>query len=402
MIQEIGNWLRDWRSGWAGPASLLVLASLWLLLIGTIFVYSAADGPEGGFPGAYSASHMKKILVGIVGLLFVSMIPPKRIESFSVLFYGGTLVLLVLLLVWKGFEGGVVRWIRIGGFGLQPSELAKISTVMVIAYALRPGKKLQRWSDLIKLTLVAVIPFVLIASQPDLSTALILVPTVAAMIWVAGVEWKKMATLSMILIVLAGLSWPTMPNYQQQRITSYLGIGSVAQDFAGGYQVTQSIIAMGSGGPTGKGLHLGSHHDLGYLPEDHNDFIFSVIGEEWGLVGTISVLIGTLVLVLTMLGVAWSCRDPFGRLVSVGLAAQIGCQASINQAVTVGLVPVTGLPLPLISYGGTSIVTTLLAIGIVISIARKPIEVVHPDGLQKGVSPVQHRPIRTRVSRQQA
>ncbi|MEE2858036.1 MAG: FtsW/RodA/SpoVE family cell cycle protein [Planctomycetota bacterium] len=402
MIPDIGNGLRDWKTGWAGPATLLILASLWLLLIGTIFVYSSADGSEGGFPGAYSASHMKKILVGIFGLLLVSMVPPRRLENFSSLFYGGTLALLLLLLVWKGFEGGVVRWIRIGGFGLQPSELAKISTVMVIATALRPGKQLERWSDLFKITLMAVIPFALIASQPDLGTALILVPTVAAMLWVAGIEWKKLATLAMILIVLAGFSWPTMHNYQQQRILSYLGVGAVAVESAGGYQVAQSIIAMGSGGPTGKGLHLGSHHDLGYLPEDHNDFIFSVIGEEWGLVGTISVLIGTLVLILTMLGVAWNCRDPFGRLVSVGLAAQIGSQAAINQAMTVGLVPVTGLPLPLISYGGTSIVVTLLAIGIVISIARKPVEVVHPDGLQKGVSPVQHRSTRARISRQQA
>ena len=402
MIPEIGNWFRDWKSGWAGPATLLVLSSLWLLMIGTIFVYSAADGPENGFPGAYSASHMKKILVGIAGLLFVSMVPPKRIERVSVFFYCGTLALLVMLLVWKGIEGGVVRWIRIGGFGLQPSELAKISTVMVIAYALRPGKQLDRWSNLIKIALMALIPYALIASQPDLGTALILVPTVAAMIWVAGVQWKKLAALAMILMVLAGFSWPTMHDYQQQRILSYLGIGSLAVESAGGYQVAQSIIAMGSGGPTGKGLHLGSHHDLGYLPEDHNDFIFSVIGEEWGLVGTISVLIGTLVLILTMLGVAWSCRDPFGRLVSVGLAAQIGCQAAVNQAMTVGLVPVTGLPLPLISYGGTSIVATLLAIGIVISIARNPVEVVHPDGLQKGVSPVKHRPIRATISKQQA
>ncbi|MDE0959409.1 MAG: FtsW/RodA/SpoVE family cell cycle protein [Planctomycetota bacterium] len=393
-------WIKDWKEGWFGAALLLLLTTGWLLVVGTIFVHSAADGPEGGFPGPYSSSHMKKILVGLGGMLALSFIPSKYLERFSGVFFWGTIGLLALLLLWKWAQGGVVRWIRIGGFGMQPSELAKISTVLLVAHLLRSGERLGQWSSLFKVLAVAGLPFLMIAAQPDLGTALILAPTVAAMIWVGGIDGRKFVILVFAAVLIVGsCGWPLLTGYQQDRLRSYMGIGEVAQESEGGYQVAQSIIAIGSGGPTGRGLHLGSHHDLGYLPEDHNDFIFSVIGEEWGLVGTISVILAFLVLVLTMLGVAWNCRDPFGRLVAVGLATQIGIQATINQAVTVGLLPVTGMPLPLISYGGTSIVVTLMGIGIVISVARKPVEVIHPDGLQRGVSDVIHRSIRAPMNR---
>jgi rod shape determining protein RodA len=398
MISLIRLWLRDWKEGWIGPALLLLLTTGWLLIVGTIFVHSAADGPEGGFPGPYASSHIKKIIVGLVGMLVLTFIPSKQFEKYSAAFFWGTIGLLGLLLLWKWAQGGVVRWIRIGGFGLQPSELAKISTILLVAQLLRNGERLRQWKSLLKVLAMAALPFLMIAAQPDLGTALILAPTIAAMLWVGGLDTRKFITLGVAVLLLVGsCGWPLLTNYQQDRIKTYLGIGEVALESAGGYQVAQSIIAIGSGGPTGRGLHLGSHHDLGYLPEDHNDFIFSVIGEEWGLVGTISVLLGFLVLVLTMLGVAWNCRDPFGRLVAVGVATQIGFQAIINQAVTVGLLPVTGMPLPLISFGGTSIVVTLMGIGIVISLARKPVEVIHPDGLQRGTSPVIHRPIRAQV-----
>ena len=218
------------------------------------------------------------------------------------------------------------------------------------------------------------------------------------MIWVSGVPTRRLIIVLLITTVIAGCAWPLLYDYQKERVFAYLGVGEVSRETAGGYQVAQSIIAIGSGGPAGKGLHLGSHHDLGFLPEDHNDFIFAVIGEEWGLVGTLSVMLGFLILIFGILGVAWNCRDPFGRLVAAGIATQIGFQALVNQAMTVGLVPVTGLPLPFISYGGTSIVVSLAAVGIVISISRKPVEVIHPDGLKKGTSEIRSRPIRSRIA----
>ncbi|MEE2883909.1 MAG: FtsW/RodA/SpoVE family cell cycle protein [Planctomycetota bacterium] len=389
----------DWQSGWAGPAIVLLMTSMWLLFVGTIFVHSAADGPIGAFPGPYVISHIKKIILGICCLATVSILAPRKFDHFAPLFFWGIVSVLVLLFMWKLMQGGVVRWVRIGGFGFQPSELAKIATVLFLARILRPQSDEAGWKPLVRAFSLASIPFLLIALQPDLGTALVLVPTVAAMIWVSGISRKRFVLLVLIACVIAGCAWPLLHDYQKDRVLAYLGIGEVSRETAGGYQVAQSIIAIGSGGPGGKGLHLGSHHDLGYLPEDHNDFIFAVIGEEWGLVGTISVLVGFLVLIFAMLGVAWNCRDPFGRLVAVGIATQIGFQALVNQAMTVGLVPVTGLPLPFISYGGTSIVVSLAAVGIVISISRKPVEVIHPDGLKKGTSEIRNRPLRSRVSK---
>ena len=395
------RWIDDWRKGWAGPAILLVLSGFWLLMMGTIFVHSAADGPETGFPGPYASSHLKKIIVGVVAMLAVSLVHPRRFRQVAQLFFAASVALLALLLLWKWATGaGVVRWIRFGGIGLQPSELAKISMVLILADLIRPGEGVGGWRPIARWVGFASIPFLLVAAQPDLGTALILIPTAAMMLWVAGVSVRRFVLLMVLAVVIGGpASWPLLRDYQKDRILSYVGFGEVSGESEGGYQVAQSIIAIGSGGPTGKGLHMGSHHDLGYVPEDHNDFIFSVIGEELGLIGTLSVVVGYLILVWTMLGVAWNCREPFGRLVAVGLASQIGFQAAINLSMTVGLIPVTGLPLPFVSYGGTSIVVSLAALGIVVSIARNPVEVIHPDGLGRGSSEVTHRPIRAKVVR---
>ena len=402
MRSILSSTFGDWREGWAGAAFLLLVTSIWLLTVGTIFVQSAADGPDVGFPGPYAISHMQKIVVGLVLMAIVSSISPRKIENFASLFFWATISVLVMMLAWKLLQGGVVRWIRYGGFGFQPSELAKIATILFVARLLRPAKESQGWRLLLKIVAVAALPFLLIALQPDLGTALVFVPTVAAMLWVCGISRRHFVVLLLLGSVIAGAAFPLLHDYQKDRVLAYLGIGDVSRESAGGYQVAQSIIAIGSGGPTGKGLFLGRHHDLGYLPEDHNDFIFAVIGEEWGLVGTISVLIGFLILIFAMLGVAWKCRDPFGRLVAVGICAQIGFQAIVNQAMSVGLVPVTGLPLPFISYGGTSLCVSLAAVGIVIAIARRPVEVIHPDGLKKGTSDVRSRPLRSRVSKIEA
>ena len=402
MRSFLTNAIDGWREGWAGVAFLLLVTSLWLLVVGTIFVQSAADGPESGFPGPYAISHMKKILLGLILMATLSLVSPRKIESFAALFFWGTIGVLLLMMAWKLSQGGVVRWIRYGGFGMQPSELAKISTILFMAHLMRPSKESEGWGALLKIIGIAALPFLLIAMQPDLGTALVLVPTVAAMIWVSGISRRRFVVLVLLGSLVAGMATPLMHDYQKDRILAYLGIGEVSRETVGGYQVAQSIIAIGSGGPTGKGLYLGSHHDLGYLPEDHNDFIFAVIGEEWGLVGTVSVMLGFVVLIFAMLGVAWNCRDPFGRLVAVGIAAQIFFQAIVNQAMTVGLVPVTGIPLPFISYGGTSLCVSLAAVGIVIAIGRKPIEVIHPDGLKKGTSEVRSRPLRSRIARIEA
>ena len=451
--------------GWAGAASLILLTVLLLLLIGLIFVHSAADNMASSFPGPYTQSQLKKVILGLVTMLGISCLSPKTIERFAPVFFGATVALLVGLLLYKMAVGGVVRWIRLPGFQFQPSEMVKISTVLMMATLLRGGLRQSRWKHVLSILGCAAIPFLLIVAQPDVGTAMILVPTVIAMVWVAQMSKRRLSMLALCALLLAGGAWysPLVKPYHKERILSYagfedveqvdqilvsfvhtnggqpkegtetkseeidsdeksggkknkdaeteetkdvlsaeekrqverikkfLGLSEVKSIRLGSYQIDQSIIALASGGPTGKGLHMGRHHDLGYLPEDHNDFIFAVIGEEWGLQGTLLVLSIFLLLGFTLLGLAWSTRDHFGRLVVVGIATLLMTQSLVNMAVVIELLPVTGLTLPFISYGGTSIVVSLWGVGAVLSIARHPMVVTHPDGLKKGSSPVRSR-----------
>ncbi len=432
--------------GWAGAALLVLLTVLLLLLIGLVFVNSAADNMTSSFPGPYTQSQLKKVILGLVTMLGISCLSPRTIERVAPIFFGATVALLVGLLLYKMAVGGVVRWIRLPGFQFQPSEMVKISTVLMMATLLRGGLRQSRWKHVLSILGCAAIPFLLIVAQPDVGTAMILVPTVIAMVWVAQMSKRRLSLLALCTIFLAGGAWysPLVKSYHKERILSYagfedveqvdqilatfvqqsetgneagneagnekpeevlsdeekkqverikkfLGLSEVKSIRLGSYQIDQSIIALASGGPTGKGLHMGRHHDLGYLPEDHNDFIFAVIGEEWGLQGTLLVLAIFLLLGFTLLGLAWSTRDHFGRLVVVGIATLLITQSLVNMAVVIELLPVTGLTLPFISYGGTSIVVSLWGVGVVLSIARHPMAVTHPDGLKKGSSPVRSR-----------
>ena len=436
--------------GWAGAASLILLTVLLLLLIGLVFVHSAADNMASSFPGPYTQSQLKKVILGLVTMLGISCLSPRTIERVAPIFFGATVAMLVGLLIYKLAVGGVVRWIRLPGFQFQPSEMVKISTVLMMATLLRGGLRQSRWKHVLSILGCAAIPFLLIVAQPDVGTAMLLVPTVIAMVWVAQLSKRRLSLLALCTVLLAGFAWysPLVKSYHKERILSYagfedveqvdqilasfvqqseegseegsdegseegsddpeevltdeekkqverikkfLGLSEVNSIRLGSYQIDQSIIALASGGPTGKGLHMGRHHDLGYLPEDHNDFIFAVIGEEWGLQGTLLVLAIFLLLGFTLLGLAWSTRDHFGRLVVVGIATLLITQSLVNMAVVIELLPVTGLTLPFISYGGTSIVVSLWGVGVVLSIARHPMVVTHPDGLKKGSSPVRSR-----------
>ncbi|MFL2857351.1 MAG: FtsW/RodA/SpoVE family cell cycle protein [Planctomycetota bacterium] len=428
--------------GWAGAASLVLLTVLLLLLIGLVFVHSAADNMASSFPGPYAQSQLKKVILGLVTMLGISCLSPRTIERVAPIFFGATVALLVGLLLYKLAVGGVVRWIRLPGFQFQPSEMVKISTVLMMATLLRGGLRQSRWKHVLSILGCAALPFLLIVAQPDVGTAMILVPTVIAMVWVAQLSKRRLSLLALCTVLLATGAWysPLVKSYHKERILSYagfedveqvdqilatfvqqseegseegsgkpdevltdqektqverikkyLGLSEVNSIRLGSYQIDQSIIALASGGPTGKGLHMGRHHDLGYLPEDHNDFIFAVIGEEWGLQGTLLVLAIFLLLGFTLLGLAWSTRDHFGRLVVVGIATLLITQSLVNMAVVIELLPVTGLTLPFISYGGTSIVVSLWGVGVVLSIARHPMVVTHPDGLKKGSSPFRSR-----------
>ncbi len=387
-----------WTGRWFPIVGIPILAAA-LLALGAIFVHSASAGPEDPFPSPLARAHLIRIAIGSALFLAAATVDYRRFERVAPVLYGiGIALLLALLAIkWVGGEP-VVRWFRFGGFSLQPSELVKLVSILLLARIIKSGQILERRVPWISCLVVAGAPFLMVSAQPDLGTALVLVPIAAGMLWVGGASGRTFGALgaSGVIASAIGLRF-FLRDYQWERLQVFLGIAGDGEGSADGYQLAHSMISIGSGGPAGKGLFLGTHHELGYLPEDHNDFIFGVIGEEWGLIGTLGTVLLFLALYLLLLRVAWRTREPFGRLVVVGVFAQLASQTLVNLSMTVGLLPVTGLPLPFVSFGGTSMLVTMLSLGIVVGIAMRPVESLHPDGLRAGTSDRQgHRRITIR------
>jgi rod shape determining protein RodA len=370
---------------WLPVVAIPLIAGV-LLAVGVLFVHSATAGPEDPFPSPLARSHLVRIAVASFLFLGAAMIDYRHLERLAPFLYAFGLSLLLALLAIKWIEGGVVRWFRFGNSSLQPSELVKLFSILLLARLIKNGRVLEQRIPLIPCLAVVGVPFLMVAAQPDLGTALVLVPITAAILWVGGLGARAFGKLGVagLLVVLAGV--PFLHEYQISRVRVFLGIAGEDAEIGHGYQVTHSMISIGSGGPTGKGLFLGTHHDLGYLPEDHNDFIFGVIGEEWGLLGSLATVATFLTLFLLVLSVAWRTREPFGRLVAVGVCTQLSFQTLINLGMTMGVFPVTGIPLPLISFGGTSMLVTMFGLGTVVAIALRPVESLHPDGLRSGTA----------------
>ncbi|MEE8141963.1 MAG: FtsW/RodA/SpoVE family cell cycle protein [Planctomycetota bacterium] len=388
------------RDSWHGarlPSATLLLFLLVLLAVGALFVHSAVAGGREPFPGSLAQKHMFRIGIGLSFLALFLVVDYRRLKDFSPLLYLIGIGVLLGQFGQKLLFGGVVRWIDLPGFSFQPSEVVKLFTVLMVARLLIPGGKPPRgWEHALPLAVTAV-PCLLVAVQPDLGTALVLPPTLLAMLWVSGVSTRRLLAYVGTALALVPLGLLFLRDYQLARLRVFLnpllGPASGASGIEG-YQAHQALIAIGSGGPTGKGLFMGSQNYLGYLPENHNDFIFAVLGEEWGLLGTLCLTFIFLCLFLSCLGIAYRTREPFGRLVVVGITVMLAFQTWVNLAMSVGLAPVVGLPLPFMSFGGSSLLTSLASMGIVLGIGMRPVRIVFPDGLQPGASPIVPRPVR--------
>lgn len=375
---------------WFPLLAIPVLAAV-LLALGVLFVHSASSSPEDPFPSPLAKAHLVRIAISALLFLGAASIDYRTWERWAPALFGFGIALLLALLAIKWLQGGVVRWFRFGGISLQPSELVKVFSILLLARVIKLGRAHERRVPLLPCLAIAGVPFLMIAAQPDLGTALVLAPITIAILWVAGTHLRTFGGLAAAGAAGLLVGLPFLQEYQVNRLEVFLGLAGEGAETGHGYHVTHSMIAIGSGGPTGKGLFLGTHSDLGYLPEDHNDFIFGVIGEEWGLIGTLGTIAVFLALYLTLLRVAWTTREPFGRLVTVGLTAQFAFQTFVNLGMTVGLLPVTGLPLPFVSFGGTSMMVCMLGLGMVWSIARRPVESLHPGGLRAGSSEIHPR-----------
>ena len=363
-----------------------VLAPAGLLLACGLLVLAGLEIPVGGkWVAGWHLRQLTGIAVAVGAAAFALLVPYKAIVDRAYLLYGANMLLLVFALVASEARNNTKRWITVFGFDFQPSELMKLTLVVTLARFIRFRSSYKTFKGLGAPFLLTLLPMGLILKQPDLGTALLCIPILFTMLFVAGARPRHLGTIALLgaLAMYPVYEWGLKP-YQKQRITGFLAQlpgfeGRVVEDAIvkemlekENYQLGKSKIAMGAGGWTGVGAGNGEDQALYRVPERHNDFIYAAVGHEWGLFGTVTVLGLLAWLLLAVLGVAGRQRDPAGRLICVGVAALFGFQAFVNLAMTIGLMPVTGMTLPFLSYGRSSIVVSVLAVALVCNVAARP------------------------------
>jgi rod shape determining protein RodA len=368
-------------SGFADPAGIprgaaKLLAINWALVLllgaaasaGFVMLYSVA----GGSFDPWARAQMIRFGIGVAGMMVIALVPIRFWHATAPLAYLGALALLVLVEIMGSIGMGAQRWIDLGFMQLQPSELMKVTLVMALAayYAWLDPVRTSRPLWLVPPLLLILVPMALVLKQPNLGTALILLMVGAAVMFLAGVSlWYYAAAgaaatgLVAAVIRSHGTDWQLLQDYQYRRIFTFL---DPSQDPLGaGYHITQATIAMGSGGLSGRGFMQGTQSRLNFLPENHTDFIFTTLAEEFGFVGSVAMLGIFSLIVLICIASAISNRDRFGALLTGGIAATMLVSVSINMGMVMGLLPVVGQPLPLVSYGGSAMLVLLAAFGLV-------------------------------------
>ncbi|UFN51327.1 rod shape-determining protein RodA [Roseomonas sp. OT10] len=347
---------------WAMPW-LFVLLLCGVAGIGYVALYSAG----GGTPEAYASKHALRFAFGLVMMLCIAFVDIRLIARLSWVAYAVGIGLLVLVALHGQVGKGAQRWIDIGPFQLQPSELMKILLVLALAswFHRASWERMGSILFLIPPAIAVLVPVGLILKQPNLGTALITAVVGASVFWAAGVRWWKFALIAGAAGVAAPIAYEHLHDYQRARITTFLDPES--DPLGAGYNIIQSKIALGSGGLWGKGFLQGTQGHLNFLPEKQTDFIFTMIAEEFGLVGAL-VTLGMLALVVAFAFlVALRCRHQYGRLVGIGLGTNFFLYVFVNVAMVTGSIPVGGVPLPLISHGGSAMITTMFACGLLMS-----------------------------------
>jgi len=359
---------------WGMAALIFAIA-----LIGLSAVYSATYTAKGPSPLYYK----QLVWIGLGTLVMIIAIIPDyhTVGRYAYVLYALSLVLLFLVMVMGKTGMGAQRWLAIGPFAFQPSELAKLSLTLALAryFAEDPKQGNYELRDLAIPGIMVLVPLLLVLKQPDLGTAIMLLMTSSLMVMLAGVQLRSVFTVLITGIAIATLVfavspvrhkiWGSLKPYQQNRIKAFIDPSS--DPLGSGYHANQSKIAVGSGQITGKGYRNGTQSQMAFLPERHTDFIFAVIAEETGLLGASVLILLYLILLLVGVDTAKNAKDRLGALMAGGVVSMITLYVIINVGMAVGLVPVVGVPLPLVSYGGTSILTTFLALGILLNIQAR-------------------------------
>jgi rod shape determining protein RodA len=341
-----------------------------LMVIGIINLYSATVT----MPGEGIQFYQRQVVWFGIGILFslaVFLFDYRYYEEFAYPFYLLVLVVVVCVLIYGLVVGGGQRWIKLGFFYFQPSEVMKIALILALAryFAQHDRKEGYRLRDLFIPVAITLVPALLIVKQPDLGTAMVLLLIFFSIVLFVKIRFQSLFILGMTIMLATPFFWLALKDYQRTRI--YTLLNPSLDPLGAGYHIIQSKIAIGSGGIWGKGFLQGTQCKLHFLPEHHTDFIFAVLGEEWGFIGCGVVL--TLYLLLILWGITKGVRtqDRFGAIVAFGVTAMIFWHVVINVGMVLGIMPVVGLPLPFLSYGGSSAVVMLIGVGLLLNVRAR-------------------------------
>jgi len=365
-------------SPWLHIDIALVISSLALAITGAFMVYSATRGNN---PELYDRSYLNRQLlfvgVGTVAMIGSAYIPYRRLRDWVPMVFWAGMILLFLVLTPLGVErNGTRAWFEFGSFQLQPSELCKIAYIFMMANYLERFNGRLDIRQLGNALLLGVIPIGLILLETDVGTALVFIAITMGMLLIAGAQAKHIFVLTVVGIFLAALVWSSglLQDYQQDRLTSFIDPESSQTEAA--YQQTQAQIAIGSGGLTGQGFGQGQQTRGEFVPEQHTDFIFSVIGEELGFVGSLIVLGLFGILMWRCMRAARKSPDLLGTLISCGVMTLFAFQMFQSVGMTLGIMPITGIPIPFVSYGGSSSISSFVGVGLVLNIHMRRYQVV--------------------------
>jgi rod shape determining protein RodA len=347
-----------WQVSWIYVLLLCALAG-----VGYAALYSAA----GGAPEPFASRHALRFAAGLVLMVGIALVDIRFIARLAWPGYVLALTLLVAVMRFGHTGNGAQRWLDLGGLQLQPSELMKITLVLALAswFHRASWERIGNPLFLIPPVIAILVPVGLIVKEPNLGTAVITALLGAAMLFAAGVRWWKFALVALPIPFAARLAYTHLHDYQRARIDTFFDPES--DPLGAGYNIIQSKIALGSGGMWGKGYLQGTQGHLDFLPEKQTDFIFTTIGEEFGFVGSVALLALLCLIVLGGMLIALRCRHRFGRLVAFGIATNFFLYVAVNIAMVMGVIPVGGVPLPLVSHGGSAMITVMVGFGLLMS-----------------------------------
>ncbi len=341
-----------------------VLFIVMLAAVGVTMLYSAANGHW----RPWALNQTVRFAMGFGVMIALALINIKLILRYAYVFYFVVLVLLIIVEITGHIGMGAQRWINLGFIKLQPSELMKIAMVLALARYFHSSslQTIESVKGIIPPLLMVLFPAFLVMTQPDLGTALMLVFSAGAIFFVVGVQIWKFGVLLLGAATLMPIAWQFLHDYQKNRVLTFLD--PERDPLGSGYHIIQSKIALGSGGIFGKGFLKGTQSHLNFLPEKHTDFIFTMLSEEFGLVGAVFVVILNFLVIAYSYSFALKSNSYFGKLAAIGLATNYFLYIFINMAMVLGLIPVVGIPLPLISYGGTVILSVMAGFGIILCV----------------------------------